>query len=84
MRKILEKNLDDKKRDFEKERRKRGFIPNSLINLIVLKSVENKQDVVDIWIEFLEYINNHWGVDNWIVEDSDLLEDWFESYAIRR
>ena len=77
------RNLDDKKA-FEIERRNRGFIPDSLVDLLVLKSMMGGEDVVYLWLGFLDFIRDHWEAVDWTLEDNDILEDWFESYAIGR
>ena len=74
------KKLDDKKA-FERERRIRGFIPDSLVNLLVMKSISCGDDVVDIWLGFVDFIEEHLGIDDWTKEENDMLEGWFESYA---
>ena len=74
----------DEKRAFEIERRNRGFIPDSLVDRLVMKSMMGGEDVVDLWLGFTDFIRDHWQVDDWTQEDNDILEDWFESYAIRR
>ena len=77
------RNLDDKKA-FEIERRNRGFIPDSLVDRLVMKSMMGGEDVVDLWLGFTDFIRDHCQVDDWTLEDNDILEDWFESYAIGR
>ena len=77
----IARNLDEKKA-FEIERRNRGFIPDSLVDRMVMKSMMGGEDVVDLWLGFVGYIRKHWGVQDWTLEDNDVLEDWFESYAV--
>ena len=77
------RNLDDKKA-VERERRNRGFIPDSLVDRLVMKSMMGGEDVVDLWLGFTDFIRVHWQVEDWTLEDNDVLEDWFESYAIGR
>ena len=77
------RNLDDKKA-FEIERRNRGFIPDSLVDRLVIKSMMGGEDVVYLWLGFLDFIRDHWEAEDWTLEDNDILEDWFESYAIGR
>ena len=74
----------DGKRAFEIERRNRGFIPDSLVDRLVMKSMMGGEDVVDLWLGFTDFIRVHWQVEDWTLEDNDVLEDWFESYAIGR
>ena len=75
------KNLDVK-RELEKERRDRGFLPDSLVDRLVICSMISDKDVVQIWLEFVSHIRIQWGVEDWTLEDNDVLEDWFESYAV--
>ncbi len=71
-------------KEFENERRNRGFIPDSLVDRLVMKSMMGGEDVVDLWLGFVDFIRDHWDVDDWTLWDNDILEDWFESYAIGR
>lgn len=73
---------NERQKEFENERRNRGFIPDNLVNLMVLKSLMSGEEVVDLWLGFLDFIKEHWGVLDWTEEDNDMLEDWFESYAV--
>ena len=75
------KSIDDKKA-FEIERRNRGFIPATLVDLLVIKSMTSGDDVVDIWMGFLRHIVKQRGANDWAQEDNSTLEDWFESYAM--
>ena len=73
---------NERQKEFENERRNRGFIPDNLVNLMVLKSMMSGEDVVDLWLGFVDFIRVHWGVLDWTEEDNSMLEGWFESYAI--
>lgn len=75
------KNLDVKK-ELEKERRNRGFLPDSLVDRLVICSMMSDKDVVQIWLDFVSHIRIQWGIEDWTLEDNDVLEDWFESYAV--
>ena len=49
---------------------------------MVLKSLMSGEEVVDLWLGFLDFIREHWGILDWTEEDNDMLGDWFESYAV--
>ena len=74
----------EKQKAFETERRNRGFLPDSIVNKMVMKSMMGGEDVVDLWLGFVDFIRKQWDVQDWTLEDNDMLEDWFESYAIGR
>jgi|TARA_B100001741_G_scaffold291304_1_gene271382 hypothetical protein len=77
-------SANERQKEFENERRNRGFIPDSLVDRLVMKSMMGGEDVVDLWLGFVDFIRDHWDVDDWTLWDNDILEDWFESYAIGR